>query len=210
MSDDTICNASGIKLLYICKNTDVRIVNGRIGDESGRYTFLANTGTSVIDYAIVSCTLFPIIENVIVHEYFSCSANAPIQVTFNINCDITHVNDVPIVIDKLIWNDNKVNDFREHSNNQTANLQSIVSDIISQELNIDKGIDTFSNVLYKSAFHAFGVTKQTSPWYTSECEVARRELKFANKQYKHLRTDDFSKLVLGNYDTSMNFSGDVL
>ena len=63
MSDDTICNASCIKLLYICKNTDVRIVNGRIGDESGRYTFLANTGKNVIDYAIVSCTLFLIIEH---------------------------------------------------------------------------------------------------------------------------------------------------
>ena len=70
MSDDTSCNASGIKLLDICKRTDLTIVNGRIGDESGRYTFLANTGTSVIDYAIVSCTLFPIIENLIVHTYF--------------------------------------------------------------------------------------------------------------------------------------------
>ena len=123
--------SSGIKLLDICKSSNLRIVNSRIGDESGRYTFIANTGTSVIDYAIVSCTLFPIIENVIVHEYFSCSANAPIQVTFNINCDIIHVNDIAIVRDKVIWNDNKVNDFREHLNNQTANLQSIVSDIIS-------------------------------------------------------------------------------
>jgi len=89
-SDDTICNASGIKLLDICKSTDLRIVNRRIGDESGRYTFLVNTGKSVIDHAIVSCTLFPIIQYFIVHEYFSCSAHAPIQVTFNINCDITH------------------------------------------------------------------------------------------------------------------------
>ena len=131
MSDDTSCNASCIKLLDICKSSNLRIVNSRIGDESGRYTFIANTGKSVIEYAIVSCTLFPIIENVIVHEYFSCSGHAPIQVTFNINCDFTHVNGVPIVIDKVSWNDYKINDFREHLNNQTTNLQSIVSDIIS-------------------------------------------------------------------------------
>jgi len=66
MSDDTSCNASCIKLLDICKSSNLRIVNSRIGDESGRYTFIANTGKSVIDYAIVSCTLFPII----VHTYF--------------------------------------------------------------------------------------------------------------------------------------------
>ena len=62
--------ASGIKLLDICKSSNLRIVNCRIGDESGRYTFIANTGKSVIDYAIVSCTLFPIIENLTVHTYF--------------------------------------------------------------------------------------------------------------------------------------------
>ena len=72
-----------------------------------------------------------------------------------------------------------LNEFREHLNNQTANLQSIVSDINSQDLNIDQGIDTFAKLLYKSAFPAFGVTKhvnnnrckrkQTSPWYMSEC-----------------------------------------
>jgi len=61
-SDDTIVNASGIKLLDICKSTDLRIVNGRIGDEGGRYTYLANTGKNVNDYAIVSCTLFAITE----------------------------------------------------------------------------------------------------------------------------------------------------
>jgi len=38
-----------------------------------RHTSLANTGKSVIEYAIVSF---------IVYEYFSCSAHAPIQVTF--------------------------------------------------------------------------------------------------------------------------------
>ena len=55
-----------------------------------------------------------------------------------------------------------LNEFREHLNNQTANLQSIVSDINSQDLNIDQGIGTFANVLYKSAFHAFGVTKHVN------------------------------------------------
>ena len=38
---DKICNASGVKLLDICKSTDIRIVNGRIGDD-------LNIGNSLI------------------------------------------------------------------------------------------------------------------------------------------------------------------
>ena len=45
-----------------------------------------------------------------------------------------------------------LNEFREHLNNQTANLQNIVSDVNSQDLNIDQGIDNFAKLLYKSAF----------------------------------------------------------
>ena len=53
-SEDKICNSSGQKLLDICKSTDLRIINGRVGDDRGvgRLTFLSSTGKSLIDYAI--------------------------------------------------------------------------------------------------------------------------------------------------------------
>ncbi|MEW8546112.1 MAG: endonuclease/exonuclease/phosphatase family protein, partial [Candidatus Thiodiazotropha sp.] len=34
-SMDKICNSSGIKLLDICTSTDIKIVNGRMGDDAG-------------------------------------------------------------------------------------------------------------------------------------------------------------------------------
>ncbi|WAQ94199.1 hypothetical protein MAR_006670, partial [Mya arenaria] len=51
-------------------------------------------------------------------------------------------------------------------------------------------------VLYTSAFSVFG-EKHVSPWYTDECEQARRDLKYANKQYRRLRTIECVNLVIG-------------
>ena len=67
-------------------------------------------------------------------------------------------------------------------------------------------ITSVVDILYKSAYKVFGVTKHISykkhspkrqhisPWYIDECESARREIKAANKQYRKHRlqqnTDD--------------------
>lgn len=52
-SFDTITNKSGKKLLQMCKNLGVYIVNGRTsGDFLGRHTYCSHLGNSVIDYAI--------------------------------------------------------------------------------------------------------------------------------------------------------------
>ncbi|WAQ95113.1 hypothetical protein MAR_007584, partial [Mya arenaria] len=56
-------------------------------------------------------------------------------------------------------------------------------------------------MLYTSAFSVFGVTKtlrkHVSPWYTDECEQARHVLKYANKQYRRLKTFECVNLVIG-------------
>ena len=50
--DNTI-NNHGLQLINICKNTDMRILNGRTkGDSLGRPTFHGNNGISTLDYII--------------------------------------------------------------------------------------------------------------------------------------------------------------
>jgi hypothetical protein len=67
-SEDMICNASGLKLLDICRTSELKIVNGRIGDDEGigRLAYLSSNGKSAIDYAIASLYLFHIISDFIV------------------------------------------------------------------------------------------------------------------------------------------------
>ena len=56
-----ICNASGIKLLDICYSTDLKIVNGKVGDDTGigQYTFMSANGQILIDYSLTSQDIFP-------------------------------------------------------------------------------------------------------------------------------------------------------
>ena len=67
---DKTVNASGIKLLQLCKNTELRIVIGRVGDDSAvvYYTYMSTLGCSLIDYVVLPCNLFPYISNFIVHD----------------------------------------------------------------------------------------------------------------------------------------------
>ncbi|XP_023214662.1 uncharacterized protein LOC111617623, partial [Centruroides sculpturatus] len=54
-SKDLVIDSCGRKLLHLCDDLDMIIVNGRcLGDEAGEYSFISNRGCSVIDLVIVS------------------------------------------------------------------------------------------------------------------------------------------------------------
>ena len=50
----------GLQLLDFCKQTGLRILNGRVGADSyvGKYTYVSSIGKSVVDYVIASQSLF--------------------------------------------------------------------------------------------------------------------------------------------------------
>ena len=53
ISDNACVNQYGRKLLNVCKNTDVRILNGQLSDTSDTFTRIGTTGKSIVDYCIV-------------------------------------------------------------------------------------------------------------------------------------------------------------
>ena len=66
-SCDTVVNNFGYQLIELCKVMNMHIVNGRThSDSPGNLTFISSTGTSVVDYFIVSTPLFSIIDDMIV------------------------------------------------------------------------------------------------------------------------------------------------
>ena len=204
-SMDKICNSSGIKLLDICTSTELKIVNGRMGDDAGHgsFTFMSANGQSMIDYVLMSHDLFPLINNFIVHDFYSCSAHAPIQ----LNIDVNYYHPIPeeygIKVEKIIWDSEKTNEFKDVLFFQSENLNTIVNEIIDSTIDINQGIDTFADTLYTATFSVFGKIKTAkrsnfseterkfkSPWFTEECETARRELKSANKANRKYRSRD--------------------
>ena len=81
-SMDKCVNSSGEKLLDICLSSDLKIVNGRIGDDAGvgSYTYLSTRGYSLIDYVLLSYDYFYTVKDFIVHDLFTCLPHVPIQI----------------------------------------------------------------------------------------------------------------------------------
>ena len=54
-------NNNGIVLLDLCKQTGMRILNGRCDrDQDGKNTFIGRTGSSVVDYVIATPGIFTV------------------------------------------------------------------------------------------------------------------------------------------------------
>jgi len=58
---DNKTNNNGYKLIDMCKNFDLRLVNGRVGNDKfvGDYTCISKNGNSTIDYAVTSAHILP-------------------------------------------------------------------------------------------------------------------------------------------------------
>ena len=70
VSQDMIINEYGKELLEICTSCQLRILNGRkFGDLSGKYTCHKYNGSSVVDYCIVSDSMYSEITHFKVHPW---------------------------------------------------------------------------------------------------------------------------------------------
>ena len=59
-SFDLSVNAFGHKLISLCKEHDLKIVNGRL--EPGRFTYLSSCGASLVDYFITQAKIIQIFQ----------------------------------------------------------------------------------------------------------------------------------------------------
>jgi hypothetical protein len=74
-------NLHGSLLTNICKDHQLRILNGRfLGHSLGYFTFYNSNGQSIVDYMIVSHSIFYDIEHFIVHSPVEFSDHCLISV----------------------------------------------------------------------------------------------------------------------------------
>ena len=86
LNKDGTTNAFGKKLIYMCKNAQLRILNGRtIGDLRGNLTYLHPMGTSTIDYAIIAQDMLTQVACFKVHPINYLSDHALISTHINLS-----------------------------------------------------------------------------------------------------------------------------
>jgi len=78
---DSKSNNFGTRLLDLCKSSALRIVNGRLDDDynKGMYTFLCNSGASVVDYLLTRERNFSCIESFAIQPFNEWSDHAPLR-----------------------------------------------------------------------------------------------------------------------------------
>ena len=210
ISMDTECNASGIKLLDLCKGADLRICNGRLFDDTdiGQFTYMSTRGNSLIDYAIITPALFSSVSNFVVHDLDVHSPHRPIQLSLLAEKKIPHSEEVGNTMKFLKWDTEASQRYKCVISENIATYETITDKIVSCEVNIDNGINDFARTLYNTAFDTCGKSKPAhsgfssdrynpcSQWFTRECLIAKNELKMANRQFRHNRTQAMRDLLV--------------
>ena len=188
---DSTCNSHGIKLLDLCKSTSLRIANGRLGSDHqiGTYTYTCHTGSSVIDYLILSQHDFSHIANFKIGSFCEWSDHAPLSFDIRCNMDVTE-DDNTYRYTKIKWKESLRDDFRRGIIGKLTDLNSAVNSIDTTDTSsIDTCVENFTQIINdvaKPLFCKTGTYKNVSAsncynnriydkseWFDEECKTAK-------------------------------------
>ena len=184
-------NKSGKLLLDLCKESGIRILNGRTsGDIFGKYTCHKYNGSSTVDYAVASANLLPIICNFYVHDFTTlsdhCSISCTILTSFYTSDPSSDKTKISPHIGKFLWNPESINRY-------TAKIQS--TDIRHkltkfQEIKFktsDEAVTHFNNILQEAAMSSAKFIRgkiknknnksKRKPCFTQSCKDLRNTVK---------------------------------
>ena len=102
-SQDRCTNDNGNRLLELCKQTGLRIMNGRVCNDRdiGRYTFVGSRGSSVVDYVIATQNLFKNVTSFNVHEPNILSDHCVVD--FTLSFDILENNNCTSIDEGCVY-----------------------------------------------------------------------------------------------------------
>ena len=192
----------GLMLLDLCKQTGLRILNGRFDkDKLGNFTHIGSRGSSVVDYVITTQNLMNNVSYFQVHDPNILSDHCVIDFSFEfkVNTQFVHydecnLNSREIVHEKYKWN----NDLKH------AFISNLSSDVTVDKLHsfnchvrnaqsdndVDNCISEFSSIIGDAAlpFKHFLSSNDTcnsntdstssQPWFNEEC-ASKRQLFYA-------------------------------
>ncbi len=206
-SEDTTVNTQGRALLDLCKESDLRIVNGRHSRDKGigQYTFIRGNSKSVIDYLISQANNF---DNIL---YFSVGVK-PLEsdhcpIVFKLKCAFPKEpppsKDIPSEpYRKFIWSPELIGVFHDRlSDDVGLEYTAQYFDSIESLQPPHIVAQTFSQLIENTAERSLrktkppktnGRSKSSFPcnnWFDSECKKAKRKLSHAKNSGLHTNSE---------------------
>ena len=196
---DVHVNNFGSRLLNICKENDLYIVNGR--KEPGQCTYhgiYRNTPVcSTVDYVIVNDECYDLIDYMHVHAITEFSDHCPVEFNFCYNIDDSMFESHEF--DKVSWNPNDKEYFITTLKENEARFRELTTKLISGENDINQCMNTFSKLTHEISFHCFGTKCKTKPtrskppkseWFNDMCKESKRKFYETKRTYLADKTDE--------------------
>ena len=194
-SDDDIVNGFGQNLLSLCIAFDLTILNGLIDrNKSGRFTYVGASGSSVIDYVIVSEEIIPFCRSLQVTETI---LSPHMRLELVMNCTALwkerDSNGRKSVQTKIVW-DGQLTE--TYVNNVWVGLSgSAVNELLDEEIpdvneateRIMRAIEGAADFLKKTFI---STSRNKRNWFDGDYFLSRKEVRSKLRKYLHTRAED--------------------
>ena len=216
-SKDKCTNQFSKPFIDLCRTFQLVPLNGNCnGDQKGSFTFIADQGNSVVDYALLSTELFMSNNyNFEVDQNRVESSHSPINLSLTVfNCsDLTKNANTRecSTFEKQQWDDDNANDFIDNISNNESQC-AFRRALLTIDTCIDSAVNIFNSTILKAAECMKRTIRLTSGqhaknrWYDAECRDKKRSARRARRKYD--RTDDGKDKI--DYIQKRNLYKDML
>ena len=204
---DNTVNNHGKNVLNICKQFDIRIVNGRFrGDSLGNFTFHNTKGDSTLDYIICDQNLFSNIEYFLVqpstylsdHNQIILWIKIPSICIDEIEPSASLSEQLEPLPSKYIWNEDSYDLFKSALKSKDCQLlidEFLSTDFEESQRGIDFAVQKVQAILLEASKRSLKrkVVKRRrrishvikKKWFDKECRLKRHEVrKLANLKHR--------------------------
>lgn len=190
-------NNFGSKLLTLCKENELVIVNGRL--EPGNCTYHGihrnKTVQSTVDYLITGIDSFNTILSMSVLDLSEFSDHCPIA--FTLKCTLNPNPEKYQNFEKIIWDTSKTNTLLEMLSFNKNLFDDISARLSTGDYDINQCIDSFSNLVYDMSFKCCGKTftkktnnKKKVPWFDDDCRKSKGVFLDAKRKFLSCKSEE--------------------
>ena len=192
-SQDITVNSFGNSLLYMCTALDLCILNGTCeGDRLGAFTYISDSGSSVIDYFLMSCSLYASFFERCQLQVLERTESKHLPVRMNIEFPSKNANEgkkkeTNLKKEKFVWDEDKINIFKKALTGNNF-LTKFNDAVLSIDIDADIALNKFNECI---TFAAQCMKKtivtdvnKTHNWFDQDCRTKRKEVRKLLSSYR--------------------------
>ena len=193
MNEDRGFNRFGSELLDFCKQTGMRILNGRTGVDGdiGKCTYVCGAGRNLVDYVIASPHIFSLVDTFNVDDPNILSDHCIVIFSLCLHGNNASSDSDPGITSSLpykyVWNYEYVEAFQNALDSESvrSDLRKLRNDLLTENVDINENVGLFQDTaeticapLFKKNISSKNnndslVVESNQPWFNEDCKFKR-------------------------------------